>query len=157
MFDYKWMMSDNQALAISAAANAVSTKRIALRSVAEDHLGNAGVTDIGDVEPDVVVVVTTALVAAVTGAILTCTLYEHTLDATITDGNAIPTASEATTAIDDAGANFPAGTEIMRKKIRIGDIDEAFIGLNYAVTVQDLASGAVLAYIDFGSLGYEKL
>lgn len=143
------------AIAAAAGAGVLGTDRVDLRAVAENHLGTAAVTNLGDREVDLVVVVTEALVATATGAILTTQLYEHTLDATITDGNLIH--SEATTSIDDAGANFPAGTEIARIRINLDDIDERYIGVNFATSVQAITSGDVTAFLDFDGVNREIL
>ena len=127
--------------AMNATDNLLAEDRIDIGNIAEDFLGNVGVQDIGDAGLWMVAVVTTALEAAVDGALLKLSLYEHTIDETITNGNEI---DNKTVTVNTAGTGVtPVGTELWRRKIVKDEIDEQFIGGNFNLTVQDMAAGNI--------------
>lgn len=145
------VFSDAQTLIINAGANAQSTNVLDLDQAAgKDWKGTARTPDPAAALGTIEVRATTALDAAVTGAVLTIALYEHTAATTINAGNLI--ASKAITVTDDATV-IPAGTVLWRYRINPDEVDERYLGLDYSVATQNIAAGACDAAL---LLGVEK-
>jgi hypothetical protein len=148
MRDAKLLFSDAQDISANAGANNNSTNVIDLTSGnGKDALGNARVADpSAGGRPVVEIVVTTALAGS--GAVLTIVLYEHTAAASIDSGNEI-----GRKAITVPAGGVPIGTRYSIP-LPADEIDERYLGLDYAVATQNLTAGNVDAAI---VMGREKL
>jgi hypothetical protein len=155
------VFSDEQTLAAAAAAsNNMSTNYLDLESAGgtiKDFRGDEKANNIGDVPMRLIVRVgDSALDAATTGATITIGLYVHSATTSIHSGTLL--ASKTTGSIDDAGANFPAGTLLWKLDLTglAWDVDLRYLALNYLINTQNMSTGTINAYIipasqdDFG-------
>ncbi|MCK5235580.1 MAG: hypothetical protein KAR06_01230 [Deltaproteobacteria bacterium] len=137
--------SDGQDISGNAGTNKNSTDVVDLSASGKDYKGNARVADPASPGSRIVAIVTTALVAAADGCVLTVALYEHTAAASIDSGNLIMSEDHT---VNTAG--LAAGTKLMDRTIPYDKIDERYIALDYAIATQNLSSGAVDAFISAG-------
>lgn len=97
----------------------------------------------GGHDPVIEVRVTTAFVAAVDGAVLTITLYEHTAASSINSGNIIAVSQPITVNI----AGQAVGTVLWRIAIPSDKVTERYLGLYFGVATQNINTAAVDAAI----------
>ena len=141
--DAQLLFSDAQDL--TTAVGTVVSEDVVYIPQVTDHTGTAR-NDRPNVQGGLhlnIIVDTIDMLAAVAGCILTINLLNDT-DTTPTTGGDTILSKEIT--IDTPAVNFVAGTQIMSVPLPVG-ILKPYFGINYVVSVQDLSTGSVSAWL----------
>lgn len=140
--DAKHIFSEAQSVVLNAGAAAQATNVFELVA-GEDPWGTTKYADpsvLGKMR--VVVKASTALVAAVDGAVITVSVYSHTAATNIQTGTLL--ASKATTINTTGGAIGDLLADLM---IPQNTNTKQYIGVYYSVATQNISAGAVDAYL----------
>lgn len=144
MIDSKLLLSDAQDIgALTASSDTDSTNVIDL-TIGENPFGTAKIADpsAGGRMRIVARVVEEELAAAVDGAVLTLSLFEHTAASSVASGNLIAATAPLTVNTTGTGG-VPIGTVLMDMTIPVGVVGERYLGGNFNVITQALGSGKI--------------
>lgn len=142
ILDKELLLSENQSIAAAAGAAVISTDVVHIPQV-KNFKGSAG-NDRPNVSGKLFlnVIVTTALVAAVNGSVVTFELYNDTDDVPTTGGDVLFT--KAVTA--NTTTAQPAGTVLFSVPLPGGQL-KPYFGLKAGIATQALSSGNITAWL----------